>query len=138
MPRNRTFSQYVNARIGAARLDTGARNMLPPGQAVIELATRIAGWNRYVARQSHPSWQGQFISVTDSVKVTVNVTLPDGTTAQFDTKLGTIRRGTDINLALQRIMSGADIRNNDGRRIRKSEIEFCLFRFRIDDGQMYI
>lgn len=73
---------------------------------------------------------------TSATRVEVTVQLPDGTQSAFRLKFDAFRSG-DIRLALQRAMSGADIRDSEGRRISKREIEFCLFRFKIDDSLLY-
>lgn len=141
MSRRRTFSQYINYRVGALRLDSG-QVLMSPDFAALNLVGKIATWERYVAGASSPTWQGRFLHVGDADRVRVNMTLADGSVSQFTMKLGQIRQsggGEALEKAIWRAAAGSDVRRDtDGKRVTIRDIKEAIgFRFRIDDGLLY-
>lgn len=86
----RRFDQYINYRVGSMRMDSGVY-LLSADRSALNLSGKIAQYERWIAGASAPSWAGRWQNVGDSDRVTVNMTLEDGTGSQFTMSLGAIR-----------------------------------------------
>lgn len=138
----RRFDQYINYRVGSMRMDSGVY-LLSADRSALNLSGKIAQYERWIAGASAPSWAGRWQNVGDSDRVTVNMTLEDGTGSQFTMSLGAIRNsggGDGLFKAIQRSAAGADIRReSDGKRVTIRDIKEAIgFRFRIQDRELYV
>jgi len=137
----RSFSKYIDRRVGSMRLDSGF-NLKSADMAALNLVSKIATWEQYIAGASNPTWKSSFMHVGNADRVIVNMVLADGSGSQFKMSLGSIRNsggGLSLEKAIWRAAAGADVRRDtDGKRVTIRDIrESVGFRFRIDDGKLY-